>query len=438
MPSPAIIERPLPRNDAAERALLGALLVGSAGSAALLDRLLVKDFADVRNQKIFSAMLALRESSKPVDHLSVLDTLTSTGELEAAGGIEHLASIGEGVAKIANLDHHARSLKTKTARRELIRATDAIRDLAFAAGSEDSLLDGAIEKISEIARGLDEDRETGVSYRDAAAEIIAKLDAPETQRVRTGVAELDALTGGFRPGELVCITAETGTGKTLLAQQTRRRACRDDLHSLYASGEMLACHLVGRELAAEAQVSPGKIRRPERIGESEARALVDAATRECDICRVLDGELTVARIRRTAREMAAKRGIGMAILDYDELIEAPGKDEFDQQRYVVRAAKSLAMELKIPVILISQLRKSLQGEDRANPTLQRLYGSGSKIKHASIVLYVDRPFVRDLCGEETAASIVVLKNRDGKVGRFNCAFNIHTLRFESAGQTVRE
>jgi replicative DNA helicase len=118
------------------------------------------------------------------------------------------------------------------------------------------------------------------------------------------------------------------------------------------------------------------------------------------------------------------------VLDYDELIDVPGKDEWEQQKTLTRAAKSLAIELNCVCILISQLRKTLQGEDRAKPRLQSLYGSGAKAKHASIVLYVDREYVRELEGDETAAQVFVLKSRDGRVGKAECMFNVKTLRFE--------
>jgi replicative DNA helicase len=249
---------------------------------------------------------------------------------------------------------------------------------------------------------------------------------------------LDRLTGGFLAGELVIFTAETGVGKTLLAQQTRRRSCHDGRHTLFCSGEMRASHLISRELATEAGVEHWKMRRAERITPEEAAALSEAASHECAQCRILDGELSMARIRRVARQMKARPGLDLLVLDYDELIDAPGTEEFDQQRYIARAGKSLATELKCPVILISQLRKSLQGEDRKRPTLQRLYGSGAKAKHSSIVIYVDRPSVQELCGDETEARIVVAKNRDGKVGALEARFNIKTLRFESVAKPQPE
>ena len=134
--------------------------------------------------------------------------------------------------------------------------------------------------------------------------------------------------------------------------------------------------------------------------------------------------------------MKAGSGIALVVIDYDELVQAEGRDEFERQSNLVRDAKLLAVELACPVILISQLRKLLQGEDRKRPTLQRLYGSGSKAKHPHLVLYVDRPYVQDLTGDETAARICVLKNRDGRLGALDVIFNVHTLRFESPIQQV--
>lgn len=238
--------------------------------------------------------------------------------------------------------------------------------------------------------------------------------------------------GGFRAGELVIVTAETGSGKTLLAQQTRARACRDGFHSLFCSGEMLAPHLKRRELAAVASVAPSKMRREDLLTTEDRHALIEAASHECKKCRILDGELDLARIRRAARKMKKQAGLDLVILDYDELIDAPGKDELEQQRNLVRAAKSLGMELRCAVILISQLRKPLSGEDAAKPTLQRIYGSGSKTKHASIVILADRQYVRELQGDETEAQIFILKNRDGRTGRIKATFDIRKLRFDDA------
>jgi replicative DNA helicase len=234
------------------------------------------------------------------------------------------------------------------------------------------------------------------------------------------------------PNELILLTAETGTGKSLAAGQIRAKACRDGYRALFCSGEMTAAHLAGRELAPAANVAPHKMRREDLLGDAEFAALIEAASHQCKRCRILDGQLDVQRIRRMARRMKAHGGLDLVILDYDELIDAPGNNEFEQQKYIARFAKSLAVELKCVVVLISQLRKTLSGEDAAKPTLQRLYGSSAKQKHASYIILADRPYVRELRGDEKQASLWVLKSRDGKNGKINATFNVKTLRFDDA------
>ncbi len=427
------LERSLTHNASAEQVVLGAILAGNQSKDLALDLLKPEDFFVDRNRKIFRTMLALREARKPTDELILFEELQRTGELEATGGIEYIASLGDGIPKVGgNIEHYVRLVKDKARLRSLIHAASQIQEVAFVGGEVAEVLDGAIEKLSDLARDAEADRDEGTTYRDAAIHLLSELDKATGVRIFTGLQELDKLTGGFRAGELVVFTAETGTGKTLLAQQTRRRACRDDRHTLFCSGEMRAPHLVSRDLATEAEVEHWKMRRNDRITPEDMQVLVDAASHQCVKCRILDGELSLARIRRVARQMRGTSGLDLVVIDYDELVDAPGESEFDQQRNLARGAKSLAMELACPVILISQLRKVLTGEDVKKPTLQRLYGSGAKAKHASLVIFADREFVRELTGDETKARIAVVKNRDGKVGAFEAKFNIETLRFESA------
>ena len=193
-----------------------------------------------------------------------------------------------------------------------------------------------------------------------------------------------------------------------------------------------------REVATQANVEHWKMRRNEGITPEDMQSLIQASAHECDRCRIVDGELSLQRIRLAARRMKADVGLECLVVDYDELVSAPGKDEFEEQRNLVRGLKGLAVELSIPVILISQLRKLLAGEDRKKPTLQRLYGSGAKAKHPHCIVYVDREYVRELCGDETAARICVLKNRDGRIGSLDAYFNIRTLRFENGQPLARD
>jgi replicative DNA helicase len=431
-----ILDRQLPHNLEAERALLGATILDNSAMMAL-DLLKRQDFFAAGHRCIVGRMEEMREAGKVVDLVTLHDLLENTGDLKTAGGSAYLSSLIDGVPRISNFMHYARIVKGTSALRCLIHACNSISAQAYQVGGRpEETLDLALHTISELAQEVSAGKQDGVTYREAARTLLERVGSKEQElRVYCDVEELDKVTGGFRPGELVLFTAETGVGKTLLAQQTRRRACRDGLHTLFASAEMSAEHLVARELATEAEVEHWKMRRQERITPDEMKALLRAASHECNRCRIVDGELSLSRIRLAARKLRAKEGIDAVIVDYDELVGADGKDEFEEQRNLVRGLKALAVELSIPVILISQLRKLLQGEDRRKPTLQRLYGSGSKAKHPHCIVYVDREYVRELCGDETAARIAVLKNRDGRIGSMDAYFNIRTLRFESVAQS---
>lgn len=427
-----LLTRPLPSAGEAEKYVLGAILSGVNGAEMCFDTLRVDDFLNLPHRRIFAAAIAIREAGRQPDLLGVHDRLVNLRELDEVGGIAYIAALGDGLPRIAPVTQWAQLVRDKARLREVIKLTGSLQERAFEQ-TEDAahLLDAAIESLSTLAREIDGDSDDGLSYRDAAKRLLEEISEDTDAKIYTGIDRLDRISGGLRAGELVVITAETGVGKTVLASQTRHRSCQDGRHSLFASGEMLAPHLLRRALAADADIAPGQMRRRDRLSDADFTALVGAANHQCDHCRILDGELDVVRIRRAARRMKARAGLDLIVLDYDELISAPGDNEFEQQKNLTRAAKSMAMELACVVILVSQLRKSLAGEDAKRPTLQRLYGSGAKAKFASIVLFADREYVRELVGDETRANIFVLKNRDGKVGRIPCRFDIRKLRFES-------
>lgn len=438
-----VIERKLPQDEDAEHGILGAIIIEAKGFEDVFDRLRPDDFSDTRRRLIYRTLRKLRESGKPTDSLALHNALVASGELEAAGGVSYTATLGDGLPRVCHPEYMAWLVKEKAIKRRVIHLADAIQQEAFEDNEiSDAVLDHAIEQFSELARDREASRDDGQTHFDAAGQALMELGENPGPRIYSDVDELDRYTGGFRPGELVVITAETGSGKTLLAQQTRARACRDGFHSLFCSAEMLAPHLKRRELAAEADVAPAKMRRDDLLTPEDRQALLEAAAHECKLCRILDGELDLPRIRRIARAIKGKTGLELVVLDYDELIEAPGANEFEQQRNLARGAKSLAMELRCVVILISQLRKVLSGEDVRRPSLQRVYGTGAKVKHASIVILADREYVREMSGDEKEAQLFVLKNRDGRVGRINAAFDIRKLRFisreEHPGSEVRD
>jgi replicative DNA helicase len=431
-----MMDRPLPHSATHERWVLGAILSGSSDYAAVYDLVKPDSFFLDPHRKIFRTIQSLKERGQVPDLLSVHEALLADGGLETIGGIGYLAALSDGIPHIAPVVQWAGAVREYARRREIIAAADAIQEKAFQSeGQAAEILDNGIDRLSMMARELDGESDDGSTYKTAATNLLGELRENPPARIFTGVDTLDRMLGGLLPGELWIFAAATGVGKTVLAQQTRRRACRDGHHVLYASGEMKATHLQRRELAALAGIPQGKMRRPDAITEEEFTQLIEAAAAQCDACWILDGELDLLRIRRAARRMKARSSVSLVVIDYDELVTVEGDTENDQQRNLARAAKSLGMELDCAVILVSQLRKPLAGEDVKRPTLQSIYGSGAKTKHSTGVLLVDRPWVRELNGDETDAQLFVLKNRDGRLGRIPCRFDIKKLEFLDAAES---
>lgn len=418
----------LPHDVESERVVLGAIVMDHPQSKEIFEMLTADDFFLPQNKVIFTSLKALFDDGKETSYAMLHDMLVSNGELEDAGGVAIMSTLGDGLSNRMKVIQYAQRIRSTFCRREFMKQCDRWTDTGNDNITE--ILDEAREFISELAIQA-QTEQVGTTFKTASIELVASMHDPEPPKpLVTGIFDVDDWTGGCRPGELVILTADTGVGKTFFALQIQRKSCERGQHLLFASGEMFAKHLMGRVLSAKSGIEYRKIRRPGELSDISKRQLLDLAVEQCPHCRVLDGDLSLKKIRTTVRAMAGTHKLGGLIVDYDELVEVKGKDEWEQQRVLVRSLKSIGMELSIPVIMVSQLRKALTPQERKQPNLQRLYGSGSKSKHASIVLYVDRPYVQDLQGDESEAMVHVLKNRDGRMGRVPCTFNIKTLTFE--------
>ena len=328
---------------------------------------------------------------------------------------------------------YTKNLQNLYQRREIVRAMlDCQSEIVEPSVNVEEVVGETINHLREILEGGSSEVDAGITEHDAALEMMARIDADSGSRVWTGIGRLDEMLGGFRAGELVLVCGETGTGKTLMARQIARASCAAKSHGLYASLEMLAPHLKMRDVSRVTAISMNRLRSGKSLSPEERQAIMKAIPQFCRDCRILDKTMSLSGIVRVATRLKQKEGLAWVMVDYDELVSCDGVSELDRQQKVAGEMKSLAMRLDIPIILVSQLRKSMGPEDRGKPSLARLYGSGAKVKHASCVLYVDRPYVQELKGSETDAAIVILKNRDGRVGRLQCNFDIHTLVFSDA------
>jgi replicative DNA helicase len=428
------IAPPLPYSADAESSILGAILLDN-GAFEEVSALKPEEFFLQPNRLVFSAMLAMREADKPIDLVTLCEKLEAQGSIERVGGAGYVSRLIDGVPHITNVAHYVLSLKKTAALRSLISLGEHFQQKAFDTGAREeafSLLDEAAQALQDLVVEYATPKTLGKTSRQAALELLKSFgETGSLLRINVGIPELDKATGGFRSRELITITAGvTGSGKTLFAQQIKRSACKEGKHGLYFSGEMSSEQLAAREIATEAGVPHWKIRRPEKLSEEEYRALFSNAAKDCEICRTIDGELSIKDIRVACQKQKREGKLSWIVIDYDELVDAPGKDEFAQQRNVIREAKRISILCEIPVFVISGLRKPLDKNEAKKPTLERIYGSGAKSKHSSFVLFVDREYVRELKGDETKARICILKARDGKIGEIPATFNLQTLRFQ--------
>jgi replicative DNA helicase len=430
------IAPPLPNDPQSEKIVLAALMQGHPQASEMFDTLDPKQFFDARHGNAFKELHRLFEEGKPHDLAALAAEIQDEGKEELVGGMPYLCTIDDISTVADNPAFHMDRIIRLMQLRSLAHAFDeGYRKAMTRNASPSDVADSFIETVSQISRYAE--HSAAKTDLDASKNLLASFDRKlGNRRIFVGIPKVDEATCGFRDGELVIFTAAPGAGKTFLALQTKREACRRGNHGLFCSAEMTAEHLIGRMLAGESAVSYSKIRWPERLTNEETRAIIETAAKQCQECRTIDGELSLPRIRMEARKM---KGISVLYVDYDELVEVKGAhDEWEEQRTLVRSLKSLAKELSIPVILVSQLRKPPRQDRASMPTLADLYGSGAKMKHSSFVLYVDRPFVRTLKGDETEAKIVLLKSRDGQMGIVRCWFNIRTLRFEQDAASSAE
>lgn len=378
---------------------------------------------------IFRSISDMVETGSAVDMPKVFENLSSDGHIEEAGGFEFISSLTDFGNSSVDYQGDCTLLKKYAMLRGIIKAGIATVNRAMLGmDAPEEISRSSIEFMQQLENELLADTSTTLE-RDNAVSMVSKLEKQSRATVMSGIPKLDSDLGGFRAGELIIIAAETGVGKTVFARQIRRETCSRGIHGLYCSGEMDGEQLSMREAAGRTGISQHKFRNPWEIHPEEFTKIMDYAACECDKCSVLSGNLTVSRINRATSAIKRKGTLGFIMVDYDELVDAPGKTDFEKQNAVARACKALAMANAVPVFLLSQLRKLQAGEKAEKPSRHRLFGGSAKANDASTILFIDRPYVRNLEGDDTESKVYIIKNRNGAVGHVPCRFNIARMRF---------
>jgi len=444
MPADTAIERPLPNNLEAERSILGAVLLDNHALNAALEKLRSEDFFLPQHRLIFGQMVQLAEKQQAIDTITLMEDLSRRNELEAAGGIAYLSQLTDGLPRLTNVEHYARIVKEKAVLRNLIYSVSAIQEQALAAGDDaDIILDRAESAIFQLAE--DRVRAGLIGVKELVRENFERLERifSEGRRITglaTGYTDLDNQTAGLQPSELIILAARPSMGKTALALNIAENvALRQREPVAVFSLEMSKESLLLRMLASEARVDAHKFRTGHMNKEDWSKVTTGLANLgESPLWIDDSASSTVLEMGAKARRLKRDKGLSLLIVDYLQLVvpSNTGRNTNRQEQVagISRAMKGLAKELKIPVLVLSQLTRAPERDER-KPQLADLRESGAIEQDADVVLFIHRPnfYKTDLPEEERAkAEVIIAKQRNGPTGNLNFVFLARHTRFEEA------
>jgi replicative DNA helicase len=444
MASDTTLERPLPHNIEAERSILGAVLLDNHALNAAVERLKSEDFFLPQHRHIFARMVQLGEKQQGIDTITLMEDLARSGELEAAGGVAYLSQLADGLPRVTNVDHYARIVKEKAILRALIYSASVIQEQALAAGDDaDTILDRAESTIFQIA----EDRvKVGlIGVKDLVKESFQRLEKifSEGRRITglaTGYGGLDNETAGLQPSELIILAARPSMGKTALALNIAENvALRQREPVAIFSLEMSKESLLLRLLSSHARVDAHKFRNGHLNKDDWSKVTASLAELgEAPIWIDDSASSTVLEMGAKARRLKRDRGLSLVIVDYIQLVVPTSNRRTSNRQEEVagisRALKALAKELKVPVVVLSQLTRAPEREDR-KPQLADLRESGAIEQDADVVMFINRPnfYKTDMAEEDRAkAELIIAKQRNGPTGNLNFVFLSRHTRFEEA------
>ncbi|MBX3145648.1 MAG: replicative DNA helicase [Gemmatimonadales bacterium] len=432
--------RGAPWSQEAEQAVLGAMILDQDAALRAVESLDHSMFYRESHRRLFRALVALTEQRVVVDHITLRDELVRRGDLEAVGGMEYLAEVVDAVATAANLDHHVRIVKDKAILRRLIEAsTQTITEAYDAKLSSGELVDQAEGRIFKISQERKQDGFTRIKEMLwPTMERIETLQksGKKITGVPSGFTDLDELTSGFQPSELIIVAARPSMGKTAFCLNVATEAGHHGSGVAIFSLEMSKDSLVQRMLCAEARVDSQAVRRG-MLKDRDFTNLARAAgiLQQCPIWIDDTPAITLLEMRSKARRLKAESDLGMIIVDYLQLMRSPeyAENRVQEVSDISRSLKALSRELSVPVVALSQLSRASEqrGGDR-RPQLSDLRDSGAIEQDADVVIFIHRPeyYDREDESKRGLAEIILAKHRNGPTGDINLRFHREFTRFE--------
>ncbi len=436
----AAVDRSLPHNLDAERAVLGAVLLHGETIHEALEVIDAADFFRDAHRRIFDKMVRLLERGQAIDFITLKDELGRSGELDTVGGPAYVASLVDGLPHGTNVAEYARIVKEKATLRNLIFSANEILNTAYEAEQDaDAILDRAEQSIFAIAE--DSIRAGFVSMRDLATASFAAVEQAHARKqlitgVPTGFQELDEMMSGLQPSDLVIVASRPSMGKTSLALNIAQHVgLSTDMTVGFFSLEMSKEQLFLRMLTSEAGIDGHRLRTG-FLGEQDWPKLTAALATLGDAKIFIDdsASITVLEMRAKARRLMAENGLHMLVIDYLQLMQGRGRFEnrVTELASISRGLKALAKELNIPIVALSQLSRAPENRPGRRPQLSDLRESGALEQDADVVILIWREEMYEETPEnQGVAELIVAKQRNGPTGSVKLAFIKEYTRFEN-------
>ena len=438
-------ERTLPHSLDAEKSVLGAILIRNEAFNLAAELIDAQDFFRDAHRRIFNRMVALSERNDPIDFVTLKEELSRSGELDEVGGPAYVAALADGVPRSANVEYYARIVKEKSTLRSLIHSANKILADAYEAEQEpDLLLDEAERSIFAIAE--DRIRAGFVPLRDLVQSSFATIEKLQQHKglvtgVPTGFLDLDEMTSGLQPSDLVLVAARPSMGKTSFVLNIAQHVGTSTTMTVgFFSLEMSKEQLFMRMLTSEARIDAHRFRSG-YLSEKDYGRLSHALGTLAEARVFIDdtASIGVLEMRAKARRLKAEHGLHLLIIDYIQLMQGRGRFESRQAELasISRSLKGLAKELSVPIVALSQLSRAPETRSDHRPQLSDLRESGALEQDADVVMFIFREEqYRDADGQpnqeaEGLAEIIIGKQRNGPTGTAKLAFIKEHTRFEN-------
>ncbi len=431
-----------PHSVDAEQSVLGGLMLDSEAWDLVADRVSEGDFYRQTHRVIFDAIRSLQDRAEPCDVITLSEALQARGKIEEAGGLPYLGELAQGTPSSENIAAYADIIRERSITRQLTQVGARIAEIGYNSEGRTvaDLLDYAEQQVFDIAERGAKGKKGFQPIDQVLPEVIEQLDQLfNSERsitgLSTGFSDLDEKTAGLQKGDLIIVAARPSMGKTALAMNLAENiAIRERETVAIFSMEMPAKQLANRLLASLGRVDTGRLRTGD-LSDDDWPRITSAVTLLSEASIFIDDTpaLSPMELRARVRRLKRQHNLGLVVVDYLQLMQAPGKNENRTAEIseISRTLKALAKEMDVPVVALSQLNRSLEQRPDKRPKMADLRESGAIEQDADLILFIyrDEVYNEDSDAKGTA-EIIIAKQRNGPIGTLRLAFIGQYTRFE--------